>query len=102
MSTAITKLALENGLKRCDARKSIELELTPGDIAHASKKDPANCAFARACKRTFNADNAYFFRGTAWLERDGKLTRYMLPSITQKEIMAFDRGGNGPGDVRFV
>lgn len=91
MSTYITKRAKELGLKKADARLPLLIEVRADDVALASKKSPQSCAFARACMRTQMADAAFFFRSTAWLEKDGVLTRYMLPVSMQKEIVAFDR-----------
>lgn len=91
MSSYITKRAKELGLKMEDAKAPLQLEVRKGDISGANMKAPSNCAFARACKRAELADAAYFFRSTAWLEKGGKLTRYILPYSMQKEIVAFDR-----------
>ena len=103
MSTYITKRAKELGLKKSDARRNLSVEVTAADIKGAKTKDSKNCAFARACKRTLKADAAYFFRSTAWIEKNGKLERYMLPQSAQKEIVAFDRSRSfEPGVYQLV
>lgn len=91
MSTYITKRAKELGLKKSDAKSNLAIELRDDDIKNSKLRNSKECAFARACKRAKVADKAYFFRSTAWLEKDGKLTRYMLPQSMQKEIVSFDR-----------
>ena len=91
MSTYLTRRAKDLGLKKEDAKSDLEIELKQGDIAKSKVGNSRECAFARACKRAKVADAAYFFRSTAWLEKGGKLTRYMLPPSMQKEIVSFDR-----------
>ena len=94
MSTYITKLARETGLSKVDARRGLKLEVTAGDCHKLSRKDPQNCAFARACKRELGAKRAFFFRTAAWLQMGDKLVRYTLPPSVQKEIVSFDRTGS--------
>jgi hypothetical protein len=91
MSTYITRLAKELGLKTIDARKPLLLEVRPVDIKGADKKNPESCALARACCRAEKADEAFFFRTTAWLRKGDVLIRYHLPPSVQKEIVSFDR-----------
>jgi len=93
MSSWITKRGNELGLKMEDARADLKIEVKDSDVKGALQRNAKECAFAVACKRTKKAKAAYFFRSTAWLEHDGKLVRYLLPSSVQKEIVSFDRAG---------
>lgn len=89
--SAIRKLAREEGLDLVDAVEPLRIEVSKGDVRGAKRKDPSNCAFSRACRRTYGVDAAYFFRSTAWLKTGGKLIRFSMPTSMQKEIVAFDR-----------
>jgi hypothetical protein len=91
MSTFITKRARELGLKKVDATRPLELEVTRNDVRLAVPKNAKCCALARACKRQLECRAAYFFRSTAWLEYEDRVVRYLLPPSVQKEIVAFDR-----------
>jgi hypothetical protein len=98
MSTYVTKFARENGIKKVDAGRSLQLEVIGKDCNKRGAKDPQNCAFACAAKRELGAERAFFFRSTAWLLKGGKLVRYTLPQSVQKEIVSFDRtGAMAPG-----
>lgn len=89
--SAIAKLAREQGLEMVDAVEPLRIEVSKGDVRGAKRKDPSNCAFSRACRRTYGVDAAFFFRSRAWLQSNGKLIRFEMPASMQKEIVAFDR-----------
>ncbi len=91
MSTYISKLAREQALRKVDARKPLRIERTQADIDKALMKNSKCCAFARATKRMYKVENAYFFRTAAWLQYSDRLVRYLLPPSVQKEIVSFDR-----------
>lgn len=94
MSTLIAKHAQGLGLKMVDAKKAMTIEVIITDIRKSVQKDPRKCAFAMACRRNDKEIfAAYFFRSTAWLEYEDKMVRYILPMSVQKEIVAYDRGG---------
>lgn len=103
MSTSINKRAKELGLKKMEATRPLTLQVKAMDVKRASKKDPNNCAFSRACKRQYpGIKAAYFFRTTAWLEYPDRIVRYSIPLSMQKEIVAFDRNKTmEPGEYRL-
>lgn len=95
MSTYVTKRAAKLGLKKVEAKRPLILEVFPGDLAKAQKRNSKHCAFACAAERAVpGVKAAYFFRSTAWLEYEDRVVRYSLPQSMQKEIVAFDRFGS--------
>lgn len=88
---AIGRYAKEHGLTLVDATTPLEIEVKRGDIRTAKTKHHKECAFAKACKRTFAIRNAYFFRAIAYLEFKDKMVRFSLPHVVQREIVSFDR-----------
>ena len=103
MSTFISKLSKELKIPKVDAKKPLAISVKPCDVKASTQKDPGNCAFARAAKRSLGADAAYFFRSCAWLQYPNRLVRYTLPVSAQKEIVAFDRAkAFEPGDYHLT
>ncbi len=94
MTTYVTKLANDLGLRSVSARKPLTFTVTKKDTARGIVKDPECCALALACRRVDpEVKAAYFFKSTAWLQYEDKLVRYALPNVLQKEIVSFDRSG---------
>lgn len=100
----ITRLARDLGLPIVDADEPLLLNVRPADVTGASSKDPRRCAFAKACKRMYRGvQQAYFYRGTAWLQYADRMVRYLLPDSVQREIVSFDRAGIiAAGSYRLV
>lgn len=82
-----------NVKKVIDAKESIFLEVTNKDLAKASKKDPKNCALARACKRQEGAQGAIIGIGTSYVIKDNVATRFLTSAAVGREIVSFDRHG---------
>lgn len=105
MSSYISVRAKERGIPMLDANKPIVVDVTPADCRKADRKNPEQCALARAVERMYKDQgvvSAYFFRSCAWLEYKDKLVRYHLPPSMQKEIVSFDRGaGFAPGKYQL-
>jgi hypothetical protein len=100
--SAITRYARANGLKIKDAKTPLDISVNKADLRGARKKDPANCAFAKACKRQEDVDEVFFFGTTAYTKKGKTLTRYLMPTSMQKEVVAFDRGGKfEPGEYNL-
>lgn len=92
MRKKLATIIAENGLTVVEAKKDTVVTVKKCD-ASAKRKQPEHCAFAQACRREFGAKRVIFLRSIAYIQSGDKLTRYILPSSVQKEIMAFDRGG---------
>jgi hypothetical protein len=80
-----------------DAKSDLRVFITPEDVAGATRKDPAYCVFARACRRTFHAAKVLFFRGVAYVELPDssgrkKVERFRMGEKMRDLIAAFDRG----------
>ncbi len=80
--------------KIVDATESIQVEVTKKDLRSASKKDPKDCALARACKREKNADGAIIGISTSYIIKGNTATRYMTSTSIAREIVSFDRHGD--------
>lgn len=98
----ITKYAEKKGLKVQDAKRPMIITVIEADLKGAKRKNPECCAFARACKRQQKVDAVHFFKTSAWIEKDGVLTRFKMPESMKREIIAFDRGGKfAPGEYQL-
>lgn len=88
------KLTKINGLPIIDATKPLNLRVTPIDVAHAERKKPDCCAFARACARQIHVKEARVHLARVYIRTNTKhWTRYVTSLAARAEIIAFDRGG---------
>lgn len=74
-----------------DSKGGIKLEVTEKDCKTASKKDPNNCALAKACKRQLNIDGAIIGISYSWLIKGNTATRFQTGENVSREIVSFDR-----------
>lgn len=83
-----------------DAKRPITLNITKGDIDKADRKEPADCAVARACRRELHAKEVRVHLARIYVRmNDGNWQRFMTPKAMRSEIIAFDRGGSfEPGE----
>jgi hypothetical protein len=78
-----------------DAKRPISLTITPNDIAKADRKEPIDCAVARACRRELHAKEARVHLGRVYVRmNEGNWQRFVTPKALRSEIIAFDRGGS--------
>jgi len=83
-----------DGLPILDAKKPVLLTITQNDIDKADRKEPADCAVARACRRDLHAKEVRVHLGRVYVrQNEGNWLRYMTPRYLRSEIIAFDRGG---------
>lgn len=102
MSSSITRLCKEKGLRLVDGTRAVTIGVTVDDIKKSRQKKSQSCAFARAALREPGVVASYVLRSTAYLEYGDRMERYTLPSSVQKEIVSFDRAGvMAPGLYRF-
>ena|SRR5215471_1294283 len=90
-----------------DARKELRVMILPEDRQGARVKDPAECIFARACKRLFKASKVLFFRSIAYVElpdREGKhhVERFFMDEDMRSLVDSFDRGLGTIPEAGFV
>ncbi len=74
-----------------DATSGIVINVTEKDSQTARKKDPEDCALARACMRQNLADGAIIGIGYSWLIKGKVATRYKTTTTVSREITSFDR-----------
>lgn len=74
-----------------DANESIAISVDECDTKAGRKKDVANCALAKACKRQKIADGAIIGLGFSYLINGGIATRYKTSQAVGREITSFDR-----------
>lgn len=82
-----------NGLPVKDARKSIVIHVTTGDVKKGKRKGPESCAAALACQRELGATEARVHISRTYLRFNGHWGRYRTEGALRDEIIAFDRGG---------
>ncbi len=74
-----------------DAKKSIQVCVKKEDSKSGRKKDPQNCALARACTRSKIADGAIIGISFSYLVKGTHATRYKTSETVGREITSFDR-----------
>lgn len=80
-----------------DATKPVELEIGPRDIAKADRKEPLDCAVARAGRRCLGAKEVRVHLSRIYIRfGDGSWQRFVTPKSMRTDIIAFDRGGSFP------
>lgn len=85
------------GLEVVDARKDLRVTILPCDLEKATRKDPAYCVFAQACRRVFNIEKVLFFRSRAYVELPDKkgvhrVERFIVPREMGDLVRQFDQG----------
>src|SRR6266536_185942 len=83
--------ALPQVTKVRDADSTINITVLPKDSAAGRRRDPNNCALARACVREKIADAAVIGIGSSWLIKGNVATRYLTSEAVSREITSFDR-----------
>lgn len=101
VSKKTKKIRMFDGLPVIDADEDIILNVTKQDILNSKKKDPNNCAAAKAGKREFHRDVKVFL--SRMYVKEGKhWIKYLTPTNAAREITSFDRGSNfEPGEYIF-
>jgi len=74
-----------------DSKRTITVNVTPKDTKSGRKKDPNNCALAKACVRSKIADIAIIGISFSYLIKGNKATRYKTLVGVGREITSFDR-----------
>jgi hypothetical protein len=72
-----------------DAKKQVNILVTPEDCKGSKKKSPDHCALAQAFTRKY--DGAIISLSTAYLIKGNKAIRYKVPQSISREIVSFDR-----------
>lgn len=90
------------GLPVIDARKDLEIEIEKVDISNSKKKDPNNCAAARAIKRELKCKEVAVFSSKTYVKDGDHYVRYTTPEAITREIISFDRGSEfEPGSYKL-
>lgn len=74
-----------------DANRSINIRVKPEDSKTGARKDPSDCALARAACREGIADSAIIGIGFSYLIKKNVATRYQTSVGVGREIVSFDR-----------
>lgn len=83
-----------DGLPVIDATEPLALTVGPRDIKGASRKEPGQCAIARACRRQLHVHEVRIHLSRTYLRTNSNnWVRYVTPKSARDEIIAFDRGG---------
>lgn len=87
------------GDKVVDATQDLEISITKNDVTNSRKKDPNNCAAARAIKREYKCKEVAVFLSRTFVKNRNKWVRYITPASISREITSFDRGASfEPGE----
>ena len=74
-----------------DATDRIKIKVIKEDSLMGRKKQPTDCALARACVREGKADGAIIGIGYSYLIKGDHATRYQTSVSVGREITSFDR-----------
>lgn len=74
-----------------DAKETIAINVRKVDARSGRRKDPQDCALARACRRTNIADHAIIGLTVSYLIKGNTATRYHTSDTVGREITSFDR-----------
>lgn len=77
--------------KAVDSVENITVVVSRRDCKEGTKKDPNQCAMARAMKREYKADGAIIGLSYSYLIKGNTATRFKTPDSVQREIISFDR-----------
>lgn len=86
-----------DGLPIVEAKAPLRVQPSKADIRGATKNDPENCVFSRACKRMWDCDRVLFLGTRAYVElldKRGKrhVERFDIDAASRKMIKDFDAG----------
>lgn len=84
-----------------DAKRPRVIQVTPEDCKRGNKKEPADCALAKAFKRKF--DGAIISTSKSYLIKGKIALRYDTPESVSREVISFDRNHNfEPGQYHLA
>lgn len=90
----VQKYANANNLKREVAKHDLVISVNRTDCKRGEKKNPENCAIARAIMaQRPEAKRVFIFRTRAVVETARRLVTYEMPDPVQREVEAYDRFG---------
>lgn len=76
-----------------DAKRRVNIVVKKCDIKLSGKGNPQACAMAEAIKREFHA-TAVIGKGSSYIIKGNKATRFKTPESVSREIVSFDRHGD--------
>lgn len=74
-----------------DATKAVKVIVQSRDNVEGRKKQPTECAMAKAMRREFNADGVIIGLSRSYIIRGDKAVRYQTPDSVARELVSFDR-----------
>lgn len=74
-----------------DANSHAIIEVMASDSTEGMVKNPALCAFAKACYRSFRADGVIIGLKASYIIRGKEAVRYHNTEALSREIVSFDR-----------
>lgn len=99
---SITRL-FPNVTKCVDAKKPVDIEVTPRDVSKSDAKSFTNCAMARAVCREWKADSAAIGLTYSYVVKGNTAVRFQTPDSVQREIVSFDRKADfAPGTYHLA
>lgn len=77
--------------KIIDSKETLNITVLPQDASTGRKKDPENCALARACIRQKIAEAAIIGLAYSYLIKGNTAIRFKTSAAVSREITSFDR-----------
>lgn len=77
--------------KVVDAKEGVRVTVQKRDSNEGSKKQPNDCALARACRREMKAEGAIINVAYSYVVQGEVATRYKTSVAVAREITSFDR-----------
>lgn len=74
-----------------DSTRTLEVTVTPADVAAGNPLDPEGCALVKACVRQKIADAAIIGISYSYLIKGDTAVRYHTSTAVSREITSFDR-----------
>jgi len=74
-----------------DAKEAVEITVNRKDCKIAQKRNPTECALAKAAKRELKVDKVIIGISSSYLIKGTEAIRFQTPQSVQREIVSFDR-----------
>lgn len=86
------KRLFPNVTEAVDSDRHVDVVVEKRDAREGTKRDPNECAMARAIKREYQADGAIIGMSYSYIIKKNKAIRFKAPASVRTEIVSFDRG----------
>ncbi len=100
------KLLTLDGKPIFNAKRALKVTVSKKNCDSADRKEPGNCAMAKACRQELHVLEARVHLGRVYVrtaQKPDRWTRYQTTAALRTEIIAFDKGGSfAPGEYTLA